>query len=176
MWPIRVITAVRCWWTCIGTECAAISPEPERGPRNWKDKQQQQKQVYGNRRCVGGRRGTDLQKLRSERMERSFAHLYETGGMRRTYLRKHNNILKRLQFHAIGFNLALLLRERFGIGKPRTFQGASSDPILFLRLFWAAIFAECTKPGEFLVSEIQTSPCSSAFPSNEDLRVSTTGC
>ena len=30
---------------------------------------------------------------RGERIERSFAHLYDTGGMRRTHLRGHTNIL-----------------------------------------------------------------------------------
>src|SRR5258706_7655371 len=62
--------------------------------------------------------------------------MYETGGMRRTHLRKRNNILKRLLFHAVGFNLALLLRQRYGLGKPRTLQGAS-DAILLLNLVMA---------------------------------------
>src|SRR5713226_5378355 len=39
-----------------------------------------------------------------EYIERSFAHLYDTGGMRRTHLRGHANILKRLLIHAGGFN------------------------------------------------------------------------
>ena len=55
-------------------------------------------------------------------MERSNAHLYETGGMRRTHLRGHENILKRLIVHAAGFNLGLLLRRVIGIGKPRSLQ------------------------------------------------------
>jgi hypothetical protein len=59
-------------------------PEPERGPRKWDGKEKEQQQVYANRRRTGGRRGKDLQKLRSELTERSFAHMYETGGMRRT--------------------------------------------------------------------------------------------
>jgi transposase len=151
-------------------------PEPERGRRNWEGKQQQQKPVYGNRRRVSGRRGKDLQKLRSERMERSFAHMYETGGMRRTHLRKHNNILKRLLFHAVGFNLALLLRERFGIGKPRTFQGAGSDPVLLLRLSWSAVFAVWIESDEFRESEVPSSSRTTWVPWGEAFRISTTGC
>ncbi len=151
-------------------------PEPDRGRRNWEGKEQQQAQVYGNRRRMSGRRGKDLQKLRSERMERSFAHMYETGGMRRTHLRQHHNILKRLLFHAVGFNLALLLRERFGIGKPRTFQGAGSDPTLFLQLYWAAIFVGWAEPSEFPEPDIQPSPRWPSILSNEALSVSTTGC
>lgn len=115
-------------------------PEPERGPRKWPDKEKEQQRVYANRRRMSGHRGKELQKLRSELTERNFAHMYETGGMRRTHLRKGNNILKRLLFHAIGFNLALLLRERYGIGKPRTLQ-ATSDAILLLRIALAALVA-----------------------------------
>jgi transposase len=112
-------------------------PEPERGPRKWQGKEKEQRQVYANRRRINGRRGKDLQRLRSELTERSFAHMYETGGMRRTHLRKRNNILKRLLLHAVGFNLALLVREHYGIGKPRTLQGVS-EAILLLQIVMAA--------------------------------------
>lgn len=78
-------------------------PEPERGARRWDGKEKEQQQVYANRRRTNGRRGKDLQELRSELTERSFAHMYESGGMRRTHLQKRNNILKRLLFHAVGF-------------------------------------------------------------------------
>jgi transposase len=118
-------------------------PEPERGPRNWDGKEKERKRVYANRRRMGGRRGKDLQKLRTELIERSFAHMYETGGMRRTHLRGRSNILKRLLFHAVGFNLALLVRKCFGIGKPRTLQGASAS-ISLLQAFWKSICAART--------------------------------
>ncbi|MCC6681668.1 MAG: hypothetical protein IT445_12265 [Phycisphaeraceae bacterium] len=65
-----------------------------------------------------------MQRQRGDKLERSNAHLYETGGMRRTHLRGHANILKRLIVHAAGFNLGLLMRTCFGIGKPRTLQDA----------------------------------------------------
>jgi transposase len=60
---------------------------------------------------------------RGERSERSFAHLYDTGGMRRTHLRGHTNILKRVLIHAGGFNLGLLMRHLIGVGTPRGLQG-----------------------------------------------------
>ena len=61
---------------------------------------------------------------RGERIERSFAHLYDTGGMRRTHLRGHTNILKRLLIHAGGFNLGLVMRHLIGIGHAaRDLQG-----------------------------------------------------
>ncbi len=119
-------------------------PEPERGPRKWDGKEQEQKQVYANRRRMGGRRGKDLQKLRTELTERSFAHMYETGGMRRTHLKGQKNILKRLLFHAVGFNLALLLRKSSGIGKPRTLQGFSAA-ISLVQAIWKSICAAWTR-------------------------------
>ncbi len=78
--------------------------------------------VYGNRRRIGSRRGKSLLRKRGELVERPFAHCYDTGGMRRTHLRGRGNILKRLLIHVAGFNLALLMRATFGIGKPRSLQ------------------------------------------------------
>ncbi len=53
------------------------------------------------------------------------AHLFDSGGMRRTHLRRHDNIMKRLIIHAAGFNLSLIMRTLFGVGKPRVLQGHS---------------------------------------------------
>jgi transposase len=106
-------------------EIRSYIPEPERGRRNWQGegKAEEQKRTYENRRRVRGDRNKRLQKLRSELTERSFAHLYETGGMRRVHLRGRNNILKRLLVHGAGFNLSLILRKAIGVGKPRRLQG-----------------------------------------------------
>jgi transposase len=100
-------------------------PEPDRGRRHWTGKDVEQKRTYDNRRRLSGDRGRRLQKVRSELMERSFAHLYETGGMRRVHLRGRDNILKRLLVHAAAFNISLILRQQLGAGKPRQLQGAS---------------------------------------------------
>src|SRR5216684_1209271 len=107
-----------------GVDCRSYIPEPERGRRNWAGKQEEQKQVYANRRRIRGARSKQLQRKRSELTERSMAHLYETGGMRRVHLKGRDNILKRLLVHAGGFNLALIMRKLVGIGKPRRLQGA----------------------------------------------------
>jgi len=96
--------------------------EPDRGGRNWEGKAVERDAVYGNRRRIRGKRGKSLLRKRGELVERSFAHCYDTGGMRRTHLRGHANILKRLLIHVAGFNLALVMREAFGLGKPRTLQ------------------------------------------------------
>ena len=101
-------------------------PEPDRGSRHWAGKALEQKRVYANRRRVRAARGQRLQKLRSELTERSFAHMYETGAMRRAHLRGANNILKRLVVHGAAFNLALVMRKRCGVGKPRRWQGLAT--------------------------------------------------
>jgi transposase len=150
-------------------------PEPERGPRKWEGKEKEQQQVYANRRRMSGRRGKDLQKLRSELTERSFAHMYETGGMRRTHLQQRNNILKRLLFHAVGFNLALLLRERFGIGKPRTLQG-TSDAILQLRIAVATFCASWIQSAETNQAAFDLLRFFGGSALGENFRPSTTGC
>jgi hypothetical protein len=66
---------------------------------------------------------------RGETIERSFAHLYDTGGMRRTHLRGHTNILNRLLIHAGGFNLGLIMRHVIGCGTPRGLQGRAAAVI-----------------------------------------------
>jgi transposase len=100
--------------------------EPDRGRRSWKgeDKEYARHCVYANRRRIRGAHGKALLRQRGEKVERTFAHLYETGAMRRTHLRQHDNTLKRLLIHAGGYNLSLLLRQQTGIGKPRTLQDA----------------------------------------------------
>lgn len=101
----------------------AYIAEPRRGRRRWTRQPAARDVVYANRRRIRGARGRALQRQRAERLERPNAHLYETGGMRRTHLRAHTNILKRLLIHAGGFNLGLFMRHRTGVGTPRSLQG-----------------------------------------------------
>jgi transposase len=101
----------------------AYLAEPDRGRRCWAKEPEAQQPVYGNRRRVGGPRGKRLMRRRGEYVERTFAHVYDTGGLRRVHLRGHLNILKRLIVHAGAFNLGLLMRRVFGRGTPRGLQG-----------------------------------------------------
>jgi transposase len=112
--------------------------EPKRGRRNWQGKAAEKAAVYGNRRRLRGERGKQLLRRRGELIERSFAHCYETGGLRRTHLRGHRNILKRLLVHVAGFNLGLVMRELFGIGKPRVLQGLRAVLLRLIRALRAA--------------------------------------
>lgn len=93
--------------------------EPKRGRRHWEGKAEEQHAVYANRRRVQGRHGKHLLKRRGELIERSFAHCYETGRMRRTHLRGRENILKRQLIHVCAFNLSLIFRQILGAGTPR---------------------------------------------------------
>ena len=79
--------------------------------------------MYGNRRRVREQRSKRLQKLRGELCERSFAHCYETGALRRMYVRGADNVFKRVLVQAAAFNIGLLLRTLSGWGKPRQAQG-----------------------------------------------------
>ncbi len=97
--------------------------EPDRGPQCWTDQAPARAAVYGNRRRIRGERGKALLRRRGELLERTFAHAYDTGGMRRTHLRGHTNILKRALVHVSGFNLGLAMRRLFGVGTPRGLQG-----------------------------------------------------
>ena len=113
--------------------------EPNRGRRKWKGKSAERDAVYGNRRRIRGERGKRLLRKRGELLERPFAHCYDTGGMRRTHLRGHPNILKRLLIHIVGFNLGLVMRKWVGAGKPRALAGVAGVAGLAGRIL-ASIF------------------------------------
>lgn len=97
--------------------------EPDRGRRNWQGPTgaEAQAAVYANRRRITGDRGKRLLARRGEILERTFAHCYETGGMRRLHVRGAANITKRLLLHAAAFNLSLMMRKLLGAGTPRGF-------------------------------------------------------
>jgi transposase len=112
--------------------------EPDRGRRDWSEEPDAQAPVHRNRRRIRGPRGRRLMRQRGERIERSFAHLYDTGGMLRTHLRGHGNILKRLLVHAGAFNLGLLIRSMLGVGTPRGLQGRLAAVMATLLMVIAA--------------------------------------
>jgi transposase len=113
--------------------------EPDRGRRDWSEEPEAQASVYRNRRRIRGRRGRRLMRRRGESSERSFAHLYDTGAMRRTHLRGHTNILKRVLIHAGGFNLGLVMRHLIGLGTPRGLQGRLAGVLAALWVLLVAV-------------------------------------
>jgi transposase len=99
---------------------------PERKQRHrsrWTGKPPELKRaVYVNRRRLWRSKSRKLQRLRSERCERTFAHVCDSGGMRRSWLRSVVDVSKRYLIAAAAHNLGRILRKLFGIGKPRTLQ------------------------------------------------------
>lgn len=115
--------------------------EPNRGRRNWKGKAAARAATYENRRRTRRSKGQALQRRRGELIERSFAHSFETGGLRRTHLRGHPNILKRVLLHTAGLNLSLVMRQLCGVGKPRALQGRAAAAFALLTLSAEALRA-----------------------------------
>jgi len=107
-----------------------IPEKKQPGQRHWEGKREQQQAVYANRQRLNREYGKQLLRKRGELIERSFAHCYDTGGMRRTHLRGHENILKRLLLHVGAFNLSLIFRSLLGAGTPRELRNRLAS------LFW----------------------------------------
>ena len=99
-------------------------PEPKRTHKSrWVDKVPGLKAaVYANRRRVRRAKGKALQRRRSEVCERSFAHLCDSGGTRRSHLRGLVNVTKRYLLAAAAHNLGRILRKLMGVGKPKVLQ------------------------------------------------------
>jgi transposase len=117
--------------------------------RIWTDKPPEQRDaVYANRRRTRGVRGKRLQRLRSERVERTFAHVCETGGARRTWLWGIDKVRKRYAIAAMAHNLGCVMRELFGMGTPRGLQKAAEALAAFLCAIYLALLAT----GRFLAA------------------------
>jgi transposase len=108
--------------SALESEVRSYIAEPDRGRRKWAGKRAEQAVVYANRQRIGRHRGKQLLRRRGELVERTFAHAYETGALRRLHVRGKQNVQKRLLLQAAGCNLALLLRKIMGAGTPRALQ------------------------------------------------------
>ncbi len=128
-WPrssrIRVITVTTQCCVCNRRKVEVTFQNRSADNARWAGKADEQKAVYANRRRVQGNYGKQLLKKRGELIERSFAHCYETGAMRRVYLRGRENILKRQLIHIGAFNLSLIFRQTLGAGTPRKLRNRS---------------------------------------------------
>jgi hypothetical protein len=109
--------------------------EPKRGRRKWTDKAAgQQRAVYNNRQRIRGRRGRKLGRLRSERAERTFAHVCVTGAGRRAWLRGVTNVSKSYLMRSAAHNLNIIMLAMFGVGTPRSLQGGRTAISALLEL------------------------------------------
>src|SRR5216683_2510720 len=126
-----------------GEAIAEQISEPDRGRRKWTGKRDQQAAVYANRRRIGGNRGKQLLRRRGELLERTFAHAYETGALRRLYVRGKGNVKKKLLVQAAACNLALLLRKMIGAGTPRALQDVVAGLFLVLWRLLSTARVDC---------------------------------
>jgi transposase len=102
--------------------------------RVWTDKPPEWERAYrNNRRRVRGSRSKRLQKHRSEKVERSFAHVCETGGGRRSWLRGLLKVGTRYLMRVAGHNLGIIMRWVFGKGTPRSLQGLRDAVVAWIR-------------------------------------------
>jgi transposase len=125
--------------TFTAMELRTYISEPERGERNWQDKPAEQEAVYANRRRIRGARGKRLQAQRGERIERNFAHQFDTGGLDRLYVRGLVNVHKKLLIQAAACNLALLLRSSYGAGKPKAAHDRVVAAVLAILAFLSVV-------------------------------------
>jgi len=101
-------------------------PTPAKGYLRWHGDDEARAAVYANRTRLKSAVGKQAMRKRGEMVERSFAHVLERGGMRRTWLRGLENVHKRYLVHVAGFNLGILMRALFGCGTPRQAASAGS--------------------------------------------------
>lgn len=113
---------------CDALELRTYIPEPQRKHNaKWTDKPtDHQRCVTNNRRRIQRPKSKQSQRRRSELCERTFAHVCDTGGMRRSWLRGLIDVSKRYLIAVVGHNLSQILRKLFGIGKPRRLQGGAA--------------------------------------------------
>ena len=129
------------------TKYRTYIPEPKvpGGKRDWtKRTKLARKAVEANRRRMKRKKGKGLQRERSERVERTFAHVLETGGARRTWLRGDDKLRKRYSIATAAYNLGVLMRSLFQMGTARGLQGLGLGLHGLLALYylaWSAIQA-----------------------------------
>lgn len=111
-----------------------------RGERKWRDVPEEKRRAFlNNHRRIRERRSKRLQRQRSELVERSFAHVCETGGSRRSWLHGLEKVQKRYLIAAVARNIGLVMRKLFGIGTPRGLQAAGGLAV-FVRIAWIPIY------------------------------------
>jgi transposase len=150
---------------CHALRLRTYIPEPKlKHERTWTDKPAEfQRAVYENRRRMKRTKGKRLGRLRSERVERSFAHVCDSGGMRRSWLKGVVDVTKRYLIAVAAHNLGRILRKLLGIGKPKALQGGNADEALralaqLLMLLAMGWFSAMEATRRFLLASPTPSP------------------
>jgi len=134
-------------------------PRPSTGYSRWHGDDEARAAVYGNRNRLKSGVGREAMRKRGEIVERSFAHVLERGGMRRTWLRGRENVHKRYLVHVAGYNLGILMRALFGAGTPREAASAKNALLLVIQTNVAmAIVTVAEIDGEMALLAIVAAP------------------
>jgi len=123
--------------------------EPERGRRKWEGREAEEEAVNANRRRIRGERGRRLLAKRGERIERNFAHQFDTGGMNRLWVRGRSDVQKKLLLQAAACNLALMMRARLGAGKPKAAHDRAKQALLTILVLIRTCWEPCGPEFQF---------------------------
>jgi len=121
-------------------------PEPK-SPHKRKLKKLTKKKrqaLLNNRKRSKRAKAKRLHRRRSERVERSFAHICDTGGARRTWLRGTGKVQKRYLLTAAASNLGLIMRKLFGAGEAKAWA-ALLAVFTLLQTTWLHITRPCRR-------------------------------
>jgi len=133
-------------------------PERRQKSRRWTNKPVEHEQAFrANRRRVRGNKGRQLNRWRSEKCERSFAHVCQTGGGRRSWLRGQTNVSKMHTLKCAAYNLGLLLRKVWGLCKPRNAEAAASTFLFvfsMLLILAVIVTSHATSPSRIWLAAI----------------------
>lgn len=112
--------------------------DPVRNRRLEKLTDEERRALRNAKRTTRSKSGRALMRRRGELCERSFVHVLDYGGARRTTLRGLENIFKRYLVQAACANLSLLLRHLSGIGTLKQTWAASGQALAALTLVMLA--------------------------------------
>ena len=114
-----------------GVRTVISDPQAERRNRD-KASPEQRAVLRRAQRATTSESGKALLRKRGEHLERSFCHVLDHGGLRRTTLRGTENLQKRYVVGALTYNLSLLLRTLCGLGTPKQALAASRRVFVWL--------------------------------------------
>lgn len=118
-----------------------VISDPRRGQRRMDKLGPAQREILNRaQRSTRSKQGRALLRKRGQHIERSFAHVLDAGGLRRSTLRGLENLNKRHQIAAACYNLSQLLRRLYGIGTPK--QWAARFWLL-IATFKAVLLRQC---------------------------------
>lgn len=104
------------------------------------------------KRSAGSESGKELLQRRGMHLERSFAHVLDAGGARRTTLRGLENLNKRFKVSAAIDNLSQLMRKLFGVGTPKQWVAIGKAHFLVWRAI-VVVLCDLSHLGETIPAE-----------------------